>query len=326
MLTLRFLNNLDELNGAEAFLSAYKFKPYHYYHDIVPERLSEFFRTKLKGGKEMRFLAAFESNKIIIIISFCYLPWDSEIYNLRMGRILFTIVKENVNQRVLSKSLKAVTQEMRSEGFDFVDISVNTHEIKTVHALESNGFRFMGTSVIYGINMTNKTITPIRPKGIIFKEIEKSHVQEMLKLAKNAFVKYGINLNRFYLDMKLPREKVSLMYKEWLANCISDEQADKVFIAELGKKAIGFIACKIENESEIGKRIGRVPLNAVAKEYSGRGLYKGLVAKSLKWFIEKKCDYVETKTQISTVAPQHVWQMYGGRLVDSAYSFHKWFK
>jgi len=149
----------------------------------------------------------------------------------------------------------------------------------------------------------------------------------VLKLAESAFIEEGGNLNRFYVEDHLSNERVGELYRKWFENCMSGEQADKIFIAEHDKKAVGFIACRIRTASlNINKIIGSVPLNAIEKEYRKKGIYRGLVSRALNWFANNQCTNVEIKTQLTTLGPQYVWQDFGGRLVTSEYDFHKWLK
>ncbi|RLJ04628.1 MAG: hypothetical protein DRP08_01265, partial [Candidatus Aenigmatarchaeota archaeon] len=193
--------------------------------------------------------------------------------------------------------------------------------------LEEVGFRFMSTIVIYGLEIKkSRKISCVIPNEIIIRELNKNDIPFLLNLAETAFVEDELNLSRFYVDQNIPKEKVAKIYKEWLLNCVSGVTADKIFIAVNKNIPIGFITCKILNPKYVDLTIGDIPLNAVAKQFRGKGIYKALVAKALKWFKIKKCDYVEIKTQLTTLAPQYVWQKYDGRLLNAEYHFHKWFK
>jgi len=322
-----FLDNFSKLKDINNFLFQYKFKPYYYYRDIKERGLTRFFLNKLKSQKNIRFLIAFEdNNQPIALIGFSYLPWDSKIFKLKMGRILFVVTSKNVTVETLSTLIDSIIKLLKKEEFDFVDISANTMEVKLTACLGNADFKLMGTSTIYTIDVTNTTFPLTITKGIIFKEIEEVHVPCMLNLAEKAFIEYDANLNRFYADDRLTPQKVGNLYREWFSNCLTGEQADKIFVAEYNTRAVGFIACKIQKLSPINKTIGSVPLNALEKEFRHRGIYKSLVTMALNWFSKNNCNNAEIKTQITTLAPQYVWQKFGGRLVSSEYNFHNWLK
>jgi len=330
MVDFNFLKSIGELEGVEGLVAQYKFKPYYYYVDIQPDVLTKYLLRRLQSQKERMFLAARE-NKILALINFGYLPWDSKIFDLKMGRVFHIILEEDIREEMLLSLLGLFNDEMKKQGYDFVDISVNTREVKLIHNLLRIGFILMGTSIINSINFTNNdrylSKTKIVQKDIIFKEIEEVHISDLLKLAENAFIEEGGNINRFYADNRLCNEKVGKLYRKWFENCISGEQADKIFIAEHDKKAVGFIACKIQTTFlNTNKIIGSVPLNAIKKEYRKKGIYKDLLSMALKWFASNGCSNVEIKTQLTTLGAHYVWEDFGGRLVSSEYNFHKWLK
>lgn len=316
---------LQKCLGLEEVIESYKYKPYFYY-PVSPIYLKDLFMKSLQN-KKRTFIVLEKDNKPIAFADFGFLPWDSKILQVKAGRIFNLIILEKKERIKLIDFLIEICKIFESENYDFIHIKVNYKEPTLAYFLEKIGFKFMSTVVIYSLKLTKiQNISYNVPEGVTIRELNKKDIPFLLNLAEIAFIEDELNLSRFYVDHNIPKEKVAKIYKEWLLNCISGMAADKVFVAVNKNIPIGFITCKILNPKYIDLTIGDVPLNAVAKKFRGKGIYKALVAKALKWFKIKKCDYVEIKTQLTTLAPQYIWQKYGGRLVNAEYHFHKWFK
>jgi len=315
-------NNLPHI---KPLITNYKFKPYYYYN-INNRKLSEYFFSLIK--KENIIFTLEEEEKGLGAASVVNLPWDSEIFEIKMAKIGFILTKENYSHStdIIHKLIGNILIYCREKGIKHISFQVNSQEISLIHALEKNGFTLMDTIIIYSISLKNIDFENFKLNLEYFiREAKKKDLPAMQELAGKAFFTPNMFLSRFYVDPLL-RKRASILYKEWLKNSFNGEQADIVLVAEIKNKPVGFITCQLPKRESIeifNRKIATIPLNAVSSKFRGRGVYNCIMEHALKWFKEQEVDIVEIKTQIINLPVQRVWHKYEGKVVSSYHTFHK---
>ena len=319
------ISNYKSLNLIKPLVTFLQFKPYHYYN-INNQRLNEYFFTLIK--KEDIILVIKEKEKILGASVIVDLPWDSNIFGIKMAKISFILPEENLTNpmNIINQLLLNILSLGKEKNIKHLSCQINPHEFSLIHALEINGFKLMDTIVIHSISLKGKIFKSEKiDLKYVIREANQRDWPAMQELAGTAFFTSNIFLSRFYVDSLL-KKNTSKLYKEWLSNSFKGEQADIVFVADIDGKAVGFITCRLLNRklTEIlNKKIGIIPLNAVSSKFRGQGIYTQLLKHSLNWFKKQGTDFVEIKTQIISLPVQWAWQKLEGKLVSSYHSFHK---
>lgn len=314
-------NDFSTLYGFKKLLKNYPYKPFYYYN-FDDDILTDVMLEEIKGQNYATYITSVASDNTMCFSSILYLEFDSSIFGLKVGRVSHFITNVEDPRYYLDK----LCQFCIENDYDFADISVDTMESHLLPILQDKGFCFLGVIVTYSIEVLREAKQFKRKFGGLIREIEDDDVDFLAEIVESSFSEQGENQNRFFLDSNLPNNKVGKLYRRWFENCVSGERADKIFVAEKEGIPVGFIACDVKKIEKLRAKIGAVPLNAVLKDYRRQGVYKALASEALNWFKGEKCKYVEIRTQLSTLAPQYVWQSFNGRLVKSEYVFHKWFK
>ena len=320
-LKVEITNDFSTLYGVKKLFKNHPYKSFYYY-DFDEVQLTEVMLEQIEGQNNATYITAVASDNRMCFSSVLYLKFDSNIFGLKVGRISQFITNFEDPRYYLDK----LCQFFIENDYDFADISINTMESQLLPILQDKGFCFLGVIVTYSIEVLKEAKQFKRKFGGLIRELEDDDVDFVSEIVERSFSGEGENQNRFFLDTNLPNKKVGKLYRRWFENCVSGERADKIFVAEKKGIPVGFIACDVKKIEKLRAKIGTVPLNAVLKDYRRQGVYKALASEALNWFKEEKCKYVEIRTQLSTLAPQYVWQNFNGRLVKSEYVFHKWFK
>jgi len=314
------LEKIPDTDAFLRFISKYPYKPY-YYLSIPEYACNDHFINRLNQKKDSIFLVGHKGREYRFFCALKHLDFDSDIFGHKMGRLECLYLK---GEGITPSPLNEILAYSSENNYDFIDVSINTQESHLIPVLSDTMFRFTGTVVTYGIDLSKWKRPAGKEQGLRIRDIQKQDYQDVFRIAEDSFSDKANNLNRFIIDGRLKDSSIALLYRRWTENCISGRRAQKVLVADIDGKTVGFIACNVHDIDEAGLKIGDIPLNAVDRNYRQKGIYKELVLSAFEWFSNQGIGYVEIKTQITTVVPQYVWQKNGGKLVKSEYNFHKW--
>ena len=125
--------------------------------------------------------------------------------------------------------------------------------------------------------------------------------------------------SRFKTDKELNHKFIEL-YKKWLKKSIKREIANEVFTYSLNDKIVGFVTCKIiENTVEIG-------LIAVNNHYQGKGIGKKLIQRANDYAVENKLDRINVATQLHNSNACEFYTKNNFKINSKTYIYHLWNK
>lgn len=301
-------------------IRSYPFKPY-YHSGFENSLVRDLFLDALSQKQDANFLVGIRNDRPDCLGVMDYSAFDSEVFNLKIGR-LSQFISSCANPRPY---IQEIGKFFQAHDFVFVDTTLNALEPHLLPHFQAEGFVFVGANVTMQMDKIPQVdLEATTTDTITIREVRPDDLNSLLILAQESFADMEHNQNRFLIDGYFSPHDVARLYRRWFANCASGERARKIFVAESEANPIGFIACNIASLKNSSIKIGEVPLNAVASDNWHRGIYKRLVSRALQWFARQNCDKAEITTQISTYAPQYVWQKYGGKPVKYEYNLHKW--
>lgn len=303
------------------FLSGYRYKPF-YYLSAPDELIDDYFFRTLESKTGTRFLLGRTGGEYTYCVVIRHLDFDTDIFECKMARIEHLhSVSEHFNEAVDS-----VLGFLARNKYEFVDITIDSNDFKLMSALNDGGFRYVGGAVTSGLDIPKLINIREDLKKAVIRPYQESDYENVVRIATDSFTRHTENLNRFIIDGRFNEANVGVLYRRWIENCISGKLAQKVLVADIDGNAVGFIACSVIEIQKNRLIIGDIPLNAVDRSYRKKGIYRALVESALEWFGDCGIGYVVIKTQMTTLAPQYVWQKFGGKLVKSEYNFHKWLR
>jgi ribosomal protein S18 acetylase RimI-like enzyme len=124
---------------------------------------------------------------------------------------------------------------------------------------------------------------------------------------------------RFFYDSNFPPAKSEALYQTWIRRSY-EGYADRVVVAEQGRRAVGYVSCHLEKDSA-----GRIGLLAVSSRARGRGIGVALVHNALAWFLAHDVREVSVVTQERNRAAQRLYRHCGFRTRAIETWYHKWY-
>ncbi len=249
------------------------------------------------------------------------LEFDSEVFGLALGQAELMHVAAWPAPKARAQGaalLREMATRARQEGLAGLSVRVGEKDFLAAHALEDAGGRLMDASVTWELALTGLAPPPPLPAGLELGPWQEQERESLLALAAAAFCDPAAYADRFALDPRLAPGCPEL-YRRWLANSLSGEQADQVLVLR-GPKPLGFITLKLGQEDAPAW----VVLNAVAPDQRGLGRYNLVLAHGLTWLAEQGATHARVRTKFSQRAVIRAWSRRGARPLAGDLTFHLW--
>jgi GNAT superfamily N-acetyltransferase len=255
------------------------------------------------------------------------LEFDTKLFGRQMARVWPIVHRETWPEadalaqgklflaEVNEAELKAGTQCLvaRTPGRDFLAAQV----------LEALGFQLMDISVEW---MTPLDKLPKRghlPGGMSIRTWRPGDEDVLASLTSKAMCDLDSYADRFAMDPRL-RFNCGEMYRRWVANSLSGDQADQVLALTQDDEPAGLITLKAPQADGPGADCGWVVINAISPEHRGKGLYNELLLRGMEWLAKHGAEKARVRTKLSQQAVIRAWARLGGRQVFSDCTFHLW--
>lgn len=314
----------EEVNKLKGLLSIYQFNDYRAYRMLNKGKLKEYLFNQilnLLDDNKSWVIGAYEGERIVGLATLSFLSWDTEHFGIKMGKIGYIMADRDYQKGLAIKDelLAYIFSLCRKEKIIHLSCRIDISDTSSIHTLESSGFRIMDTLVTYAFNRYKHKVPDIKDLYKI-REFKKQDLSSLVDIAKNAFSK-----DRFHLDPNIPREKADDLFGEWIKNSYKGIYADRVFVAEKGTEAIGFLTFRLDRgiEKLTAYKIAGHGLSAVSNKV--KGVYPSL-AKAAVQDITLHYDCLEFDTQLSNFEVIKIWQRFAFDFIKARYTFHKWLK
>ncbi len=200
---------------------------------------------------------------------------------------------------------------------------LDASKLEAAQRIEAAGGILCDTLVYYELrcrDITSSADSPSFDKDAFqLREMTTQDKCAVIDIARTAFSGY---FGHYHSDSKLNRRDCDETYVSWCETTAHDiGDVNKIIIAEDTEGVCGFLTMKVHSD----KRLELV-LSGVAKRVEGRGVYRRLIQKGMKYAATAGLKRVFTSTQIINLAVQRVWVTQGFFPVKFEHTFHKWFR
>jgi GNAT superfamily N-acetyltransferase len=151
------------------------------------------------------------------------------------------------------------------------------------------------------------------PGGPIVRPVRQDDVEQLKAIARESH-----RDTRFYMDAHFDRRRCDDLYELWIARSC-DGWADRVFVAETGGCAVGYVTCHVREDEG---QIGLVGVSAARRRH---GSGRALIWEARRWFAEQGIERVSVATQGRNASGLQLYQRAGMTIRSIQFWFHKWF-
>jgi ribosomal protein S18 acetylase RimI-like enzyme len=151
-------------------------------------------------------------------------------------------------------------------------------------------------------------------EAVKVREAIDSDRDKVLSIASSSFV-----YSRFHLDPQIPKLVADKIKRAWVDNYFSGKRGERLFVASIGPKVVGFLA--VLKSSQSGQTIRAIDLVAVDKNYWKKGCGEQLVRHFISEGMRNKWR-MSVGTQAANVPSIRLYEKCGFRLRESKYVLH----
>lgn len=228
------------------------------------------------------------------------LPWDTEFFGFPIGQI---------SGEVGSDALAQTVARADADGVRCLYHLVTADHLPALHDALRHGFKPYDIRV----ELERRLAAPAPPgTGVVVREADLADEPVLSQLAAGT-----ITATRFALDQHFPRDRVPLLYAEWVRRGLSSGSARRVLLAE---PAAGFLVCGLDTEVLLGS----IELVGVAGDLARRGIGRLLVETAHSVMLESGCERAQVVTQGRNVGAQRLYQSLGYKTLTVAWWLHRW--
>jgi len=238
------------------------------------------------------------------------LKWDSEFFGFKTARLHPLRLTEDI--------VKYAIDYCKKNEVEVLYYLSDCHDPTSVKLAEKYGFHFTDIRLTFGIDLKNYLPRKIGD-GFIIREASSKDIPQLKKIAEKSYLD-----SRYYFDQRYPREICAKFYSDWIEKSCKGF-ADKVFVAKINRRVVGYITCDKKPDLESHRGCGRITLVGVDDSARGIGVGSSLVYHALNWFLKEKMREVIVVTQGRNYRAQRLYQKCGFKTILTQLWYHKWF-
>ena len=188
----------------------------------------------------------------------------------------------------------------------FMTAKVPVADRAGIQFLQEHGFRLIDTNLRFEKRAESSTAVS---GDCVLRFAEPADRDAVADLARRNFA-----FSRFHLDELIPKNTAAEIKAQWAGNFFSGQRGDRLVVAVLDKKVVGFTLLVKPADSEV-----IIDLIAVDEAYRRRGVAAEMIA-----FVESQfaAANIAVGTQAANLPSVRLYEKLGFRLAEAQYVFH----
>ncbi len=228
-----------------------------------------------------------------------YLDWDSNFFNLKIGKI------ENYNE------LKTNINIIDIESYDLIYFFNHSKSRNNI----VNGCVNVDIKITYSLPIKN--FIPVTQQKNKIETKQNFTEKEKSDLIKRT-VESGI-YSRFFIDKNFPNESFERLYEFWLISSL-DSVNKKIFFSKSKEEIIGILilnTSKVENVIEI---------LSVSETFRGQGIARDLIIEAYSYSCQNNKKELKVATQFNNFTACKFYENFGFKKINEIEIYHLWKK
>jgi ribosomal protein S18 acetylase RimI-like enzyme len=274
----------------------------------------ENIKSFLKKGEVW---VALKDSVVTGLIGFQYADWDSKHFGLKIGKINYFLVSDSEEEKI--SIAKGLMKEFNSWVANN-EIKLVIAKIDTIHfcpnlALQQENFIFYEC-------ITHRTLKDLNiASDTKYRYAIESDRENLIAVFNDSTFKKS----HFYLDEKLDKKKIDEMYDKWIANAFTS--VSEILIVEEEGQIAGVCMFSVKDyQEQFGKTIATWEFAAISQDFRGRGLGNRLYEATISDCHKKGADLLDATLVAKNILSQRILNNYKFELMNSYFTFHKWYE
>jgi dTDP-4-amino-4,6-dideoxy-D-galactose acyltransferase len=234
-----------------------------------------------------------------------YLDWDSKFFGFKIGRI--HIENSSVQPKILDRAI----DEARALDIKCLYVELPFGLPEVLAYCSENSFLLVSIRTILSKKLDCGT-HKINSKNITYK-VDNIFYPYLIKIVKQISA-----VSRFNCDLKFGREKISLLYEEWLRKSCYEKYCDDLIIYVNNNEPAGFITIRIKDGHPYIDLIG------VSNEQRKKGIGKCLIHDAERRLSKSGYKTLKVVTQGHNISALRTYQSMNFNIESLNMLYHKW--
>ncbi len=282
---------------------------------VFKDRMAAYLERTLRAPG-VQSICLRDDGRLVGLVALQSLPWMSEHFSMKMYAVPHLLAKSD-GPLVRARLLRYVIEELRE--VDFLDCRIAVDDVFSAQALETCGFRYVGTEVYLG-QMLGTYEHPPPLSGLEIRNCERADRRQVLEIVEATHVH-----NRFVYDPLIDAGLARSLYRRLVENLFEDHQF-KISVARSKGAVEGFIISKINTTfAEVaGVKSGSLDLIGVRPETRNRGLGAQLNRVALSDMARCGVQFAAVRTLASNYPALKITARTGFSVTSTSLHFHRW--
>ncbi|MDQ7784024.1 MAG: GNAT family N-acetyltransferase [Desulfomonilaceae bacterium] len=285
--------------------------------DVCKDRMADYLERTLRAPG-VQSICLRDNGRLVGLVALQSLPWMSDHFGMKMYAVSHLLAKSD-GPLVRARLLRYVIEELRD--VDFLDCRIAVDDVFAAQALETCGFRYVGTEVYLGQKLGMYEHPPPL-SGLEMRNCEKADRRQVLEIVEATHVH-----NRFVYDPLIDAESARSLYRRLVQNLFENDQF-RVTVARSRGAVEGFIISKINTAfaDVVGVKSGSLDLIGVRPETRNRGLGAQLNRIALSEMVREGVQFAAVRTLASNYPALRITARTGFSVTSTSLHFHRWIK
>lgn len=233
-----------------------------------------------------------------------YDPWLARIFQRDVYRLDFD--DRWLKDGILAEQVHHLVGGLQ-ESPVFIHTKVSTTSLSACRFLEKMGFKLVDTNVVF-----DKTAAPTQNlrENCVLRVAVPGDREQVTRLARRNF-----GFSRFHFDDAIPRKIADQVMAEWAGNFFSGNRGDKMVVALIGGKIVGFTQLLRRDKGTIV-----IDLIGVDGDHRQKGIASDMIAFAESQFPD--CNRIMVGTQVANIPSMRLYEKMEFRIFTSRYVFH----
>ncbi len=236
-----------------------------------------------------------------------YLPWDTDHFGLRVGRLCVPSLEESVVVPGLAQA--------REQAYELVYLIGPAGAVLSPEVAEQYGAHFVDRKLTY-----RAVLGEIAQQPLTAAKLEQypqgPACADLLTLALAAG-----KFSRFFIDRRISRYHAEQLFAAWVDKSARRLLADCVIVARIPEtpdRIVGMVTMTVVDG------LGKIGLLAVAETARGQGVGTALVVAANSWMRDHNAKAAEVVTQAANPGANRLYRRCGYRISDVRDVYHCW--
>lgn len=324
MILISSFNKSSEDKKIESFFSNIKFGRFLADPDLD-------FRQSLKTEiaifqeyhKTNNVYFVIEKNEILGLIGFRKSGWDSDHFDFGVCKLdYFLLDEENSENQLAAKLLMEPLNEWVQENrIKLIVAKIDSSFSKISMVLQKKNFIFY--ECITYRSLKDPELVASQFDNLVYRFANLNDRSQLRSIAENnTFEK-----SHFYLDEEFEKEKVDAMYTKWIETALSEQSKNRILVIEENNEIAGMFIYSLPRHPQFPNlKFSKFEFLAINKKFRKKGLGKKLFEAAIHSSVKDGANIIDSTLVDKNIISQKIHEKYNFGLVNTFYTFHKWFK